>query len=134
MRTIVESLVIAPGDELEVRCRAQDDLVELHAVLADLDAERVRAAVGERDRRRLGQPVGGVLPAPVIQAAAARVGREIYEQPRRGVQLVDGRAVRESASENCTQTASLNLLLAVAFRRSQIVYGVFASALNVTST
>src|SRR4051812_13183883 len=37
------------------------------------------------------------------------------------------------ASENCTHTASLNLLLAVARSRSQIAYGVSAGALNVTS-
>src|SRR5678815_590651 len=38
------------------------------------------------------------------------------------------------ASENCTHTESLYLLLLSAFIRSQKVYGVFASAVKVTST
>src|SRR5882672_3276930 len=38
------------------------------------------------------------------------------------------------ASENCTQTESLNFELASACRRSHSVYGVPAAALNDTST
>src|SRR5256885_3241976 len=38
------------------------------------------------------------------------------------------------ASENCTHTASLYLLLFSARSRSQTVYGVAAGALNVAST
>src|SRR5437660_3237119 len=39
-----------------------------------------------------------------------------------------------SASENCTQSESLNFELPVACSRSHSVYGVPAVALNVTST
>ena len=56
--------------------RAEHDLVELHAVLADLYAHGVRAAVLERDGGGLAQPVRAVLPAPVVQARRAAVGRQ----------------------------------------------------------
>ena len=48
--------------------RADDDLIDLDAVFADLDADRVRAAVLEPHVARVAQPVRVALPAPALEA------------------------------------------------------------------
>ena len=84
-RAVVRRLSRPDG---EVGDRAEDDLIDLHAVLARLDAQSASPGRRELHGRGLREPPGTVLPAPIGHAARA-AWLEVHEEPRRGADAVD---------------------------------------------
>src|SRR5947208_8592997 len=82
------------GGRGEVLLRREDDLIETEPVLADLDADRLRAGrVEVKDGTEHAGAVSVVLPSPTRHARARRVF-EIDGRRACGADAEDGRAAR----------------------------------------